>query len=253
MKDYREEEAAFFEVLQKDLFSKGIRKLAKDGIVNPNSWEEAKIKCLFLLKEPVRGKDSTEKEDHVFSLTSFLRNGAAGRKEDKTWKNVARWIYSIFTTESHLPYKTKVKPVGDTAESRKEYLKYVAVVNLKKQPGGATTQTKELKMQFEKYYAKWLPQQLRIYDNADAIICCGKGVVDCLMMKCIFSETFDEPYDEANWRWYEYPGAYKAKIRYYRLKKGLVIIDFWHPSARIAGEKKNNVFKNLIKELILSK
>ena len=243
MKDYRKEEAAFFEALWKDLFQKGILFFT-DGIVDPESWEKAKIKCLFLLKEPV---GDPNKED--FSLTSFLYNGAK-KEEDKTWKNVARWVYSVLTTEEHLPYKTKVKPVGDTPELRKEYLKYITVVNLKKQPGGSTTRTEELKKQFEKYYAEWLPQQLRIYDNADIIVCCGKGVVDCLTMKCVFCETFGESYDEANWRWYEYPGTYKAKIRYYRLKKGLVIIDFWHPSARIAGEKKNNVFKNMVKELI---
>lgn len=144
-----------------------------------------------------------------------------------------------------------MKSVGDTVNSRKKYLKYIAVVNLKKQPGASTTLTKELKEQFEKHYAEWLPQQLRIYDNVDVIICCGKGVIDCLMS--VFSETFDEPYDRANWHWYEYPGTYKVKIHYYQLKKGLIIIDFWHPSARTANEKKNNVFKNMIKDLVLLK
>lgn len=51
---------------------------------------------------------------------------------------------------------------------------------------------------------------------------------------------------------YKYTGGYKAEIPYYQLQSGLIIIDYYHPSALISDEKKNNVFKNMIKELVLS-
>lgn len=243
MKDYRKEEAAIFDAMKKELSENGILGFVEDGIVDPQSWEEAKVKCLFLLKEPVG------KLNEHFSLTSFVRDGAK-KNVDKTWRNVARWIYSIFNTETSHPYN-EIKAIGNTAQSRKEYLKYITVVNLKKQSGGSVTSTVDLKGQFEKHYAKWLPQQLCIYDNTDVIICCGKGVMECLIS--VFDKTFDETYNESNWHWYKYPGGYKANIHYYQFQNGLIIIDFYHPAARIPNEKKNNVFKNMIKDLVLSK
>lgn len=243
MKDYIQKETAIFDAMKKELSKNNILGFVEDGIVDPKAWDEAKVKCLFLLKEPIG-----DPKEH-YSLTTFVSDGAK-KVSDKTWRNVARWMYSIFNTETSHSYDD-IKAIGNTAKSRKEYLKYIAVVNLKKQPGGSITLTNELKEQFEKHYKKWLPQQLRIYDNTDVIICCGKGVTECLVS--VFDKAFDEPYNESNWHWYKYPGGYRAKIHYYQLQSGLVIIDFYHPSARISNEKKNNVFKNMIKELLLSK
>lgn len=244
MKEYRKEEKELFEKMKKELSGNNISGFAEDGIVDPQSWDEAKVKCLFLLKEPVGNPCKS------FSLTSFVQDGAQ-KASDRTWRNVARWMYSISHIDAlHHPYYKEIKAIGNSVEQRKKYLKNIAIINLKKQPGESVTKTKKLKEEFKKHYAKWLPQQLRIYDNANVIICCGKGVMECLMS--VFADVFDEPYNDANWHMYKYTGGYKAEIPYYQLQSGLIIIDYYHPSALISDEKKNNVFKNMIKELVLS-
>ena len=169
MKDYRKEEAAIFDAMKKELSENGILGFVEDGIVDPQSWEEAKVKCLLLLKEPVG------KLNEHFSLTSFVRDGAK-KNVDKTWRNVARWIYSIFNTETSHPYN-EIKAIGNTAQSRKEYLKYITVVNLKKQSGGSVTSTVDLKEQFENRFKSEF-SQLMDKLNSEKNISIIKGITD---------------------------------------------------------------------------
>lgn len=244
MKNYQEQEKALWIKMKEELRKEGIKGFYEDGIVDFASWNEAKIKIIFLLKEPVNRDVNANK-----SLIPFVQAGAP-KRTDRTWRNISRWVYSAFHAQEHFLYEEKVKSIGDTPNSRKEWLKYIAVVNLKKQPGGSTTNTQVLLEDFEKHYAKWLPKQLHIYDDADVIVCCGEGVKDCLIH--VFNETFNEKYDKSNWKSYKYPGSYKAIIPYYKSEHIPLIIDYWHPAARSRNEKKNNVFKHIIKDLYLS-
>lgn len=244
MKNYQEQEETLWNEMKKELQKEGVKGFYEDGIVNFKCWNDAKIKIIFLLKEPVDKDVNANK-----SLISFVQAGAK-KRTDRTWRNITRWVYSAFHTQEHLPYEEKVKPIGNTSNSRKEWLKYIAIVNLKKQPGGSTTKTQALVEEFKEHYARWLPKQLRIYDDANIIVCCGEGVKDCLIH--VFNDIFDEKYDESNWKSYKYPGKYKADIPYYKSKHTPLIIDYWHPAARNRNEKMNNVFKHIIKDLFLS-
>ena len=244
MKNYQEQEKAIWHEMKEELQKEGIIGFYEDGIVDFESWNSAKIKIIFLLKEPV-DKDINARK----SLIQFVQAGAK-KSTDRTWRNVARWVYSALHTQKHLPYAEKVKPIGDTSNSRKEWLKYIAVVNLKKQPGSSTTNTKALQEKFKRYYAKWLSKQLCIYEDADIIVCCGKGVKNCLTH--VFNDIFHEKYNKNNWKSYQYSSGYNANIQYYKSKQVPLIIDYWHPAARIKDEKMNNVFRHIIKDLFLS-
>ncbi|ATV28704.1 hypothetical protein CTM63_05910 [Prevotella intermedia] len=245
----KEKEKSLFESIKEDLKRKGITKIVSDGVVSEDTWELVKIRCLFLLKEAMGENDD-------FSLTDFLAKGAR-YKGDKTWCNVARWIYCIFkqlenpSFPIHIDYYDDVRKVGLTPNGRKEWLKYIAAVNVKKEPGKSKTNTKILKEQFKQYYAKWIPKQLKMYEGINLIVCCGAGVKECLID--VFEETFAEKYNFKNWKVFEYPGNYTARILYYELKNGTVIVDFWHPAARTSNEKKNNVFTRLVYETVIKK
>ncbi len=249
MTDYRTQEDDLFKEMRDELQAQGIKGFIKDGMVDPEMWEKARVKCIFLLKEP--WGDETDNR----SLVQLLHSGHRDCN-GPTWKNVARWVYSIeHIGESGQDYYKVVKPEGDTPDRRQAWLRHIVAINLKKENGRSTTNAKDLRKWFKQHTAKWLPQQLKIYSNAEVIVCCGEGVMDCL--KSVFLDCFGEVCPPA--QTYDYKqetgSQYDAKIEYYTLRntlRRLIIIDYWHPSALVKDEKKNNVLKNMIKKLVIT-
>ena len=156
---------ASIEKQEKELFNewrKTTPNLSEDGIVEPKSYLNADIKILFLLKE-VNSKEG-------FNLKEFVRNG--GRTQ--TWDNIARWTCGIHNWKKDFIWD-EIEPIN--IKIRKEWLRFISVMNIKKTPGGHTSNYQSLWEDSAKD-KEFLNRQFKLYYNnpqlkPDFIIACG--------------------------------------------------------------------------------
>ena len=179
--------------------------IIEDGIVSESAYSTAKLKILFLLKEVNDwGGEGT--------LCDFLAAGGMAQ----TWNNVARWTKGIISlainAEEDIPWKEL--DVIDN-DYRKEQLRKICAVNIKKTSGGSYSVFDEL-TDFVDSNKERLRQQLEICDP-DIIICCGTAWHYKRLM-----ET------DAKW------DATSRGIPYIRERKRLVV-DYCHPQARMSS------------------
>lgn len=175
---------------------------SEDGIIDPTIWfseeEEAKPKILFVLKET----------NSQCNLPNYLRSG----KRWQTWNNITRWAYLLRHLKEQ-PYDEMWRKVSKiNQDNRRYHLSRIAVINVKKQPGSSSTDTKKLITAFEQKNQKYLPSEIALLGHLDYIVCCGVGVAHCLSQ------------------------CYKAP-------EGTTVIKFKHPQTHQAG--KEELFKEL--------
>ena len=183
----------------------------KDGIINPEKWDKAPVKILFLLKEAYEKQDKKKDQDYcqwVSNLTSL-------HGQSTTWKRMSEWIYGIFKLKEHgkLFEFPKDKSCDDKDKSfdendRLEYLRSIAVVNIKKSNGKTDSHKEDLKKYVEK---DWPFLQKQIDDINPDLIICG-NVLDLIWEKLAPSD--DEKKALSEW-------VYSIK--------GNIFVDFWHP------------------------
>jgi hypothetical protein len=95
---------------------------SRDGIVSEESYEKAARRLLFILKEP---------NDHHDDLREHAINFAKGTDRSyATWRNLAYWSYGLLRG---FPGFTQVR----NDPSHPAVLHEIAVMNLKKSPGGS--------------------------------------------------------------------------------------------------------------------
>lgn len=95
--------------------------LNDDGIINEEIYGKEEIKVLFLLKET---------DELGGSLIDFLSIGAPGGGA-KTWQPLCKWTEALLDGTEDCSYTN--------VEERKEILNRIATINLKKVPGGSTS------------------------------------------------------------------------------------------------------------------
>lgn len=130
--------------------------LIPDGLVDEEQYDSSPRKLLFLMKEVNGGRD--------WDLRDFLRAG--GRPA--TWDNIARWTQGLHNLDREYGWAELER---DNDARRLELLKKICVVNVKKVPGGHTSEAKQIHTA-GKENAEWLRQQISIY-RPELIICCG--------------------------------------------------------------------------------
>jgi len=148
---------------ENDLFKKWKEKrpnLITDGIVNLDTYLDNPIKVIYILKEVNGGKN--------WDLREFLRNGARWR----TWNNIVRWQFGI-ETENSIEHFSKISYVNN--DTRKKYLSRLAVINLKKEPGGGNSNMSEI-WNYSWNDKDYLKEQIELY-KPDVVICCGTGEI----------------------------------------------------------------------------
>lgn len=192
----------------------------KDGIVDPERYEASKVKITFILKEV---NSPTSKE---WDLKEYVRNG--GRAS--SWNNIARWTAGILFDKSFDEVRNM------TEEYRKKYLAPISVVNLKKTPGLASSNYKEIRAHAIANRDQ-LKEQLNIYEP-DIIICCGTGN--------IFVEDVLE-LQKLNWT---KPNNSEGIWYLKDLKNDRWIVWTWHPQVRREKEFLYNALVPYIKELL---
>lgn len=153
-----------------------------DGVVNEEVFLKQQCRIVLILKEANQiGKTA---------LNKFLRNGAP-ENGGHTWNPVCRWLTG---EESRVFSK----------DERKEILRRIAVMNLKKEDGKSTTNMQKL----EKVVAddkEFIKEQLNIYAEFQPVIfvCCGPWILtmlnDHVLGKCKINRdapfTFIKPDD----------------------------------------------------------
>ena len=194
---------------EKQLFeewSKNRKGFVADGVIDENAYLNSCPRLMFILKE-VNDPDGGN-----WDLREFIRDGA----REQTWSNITRWTYGIRSIEKDIAWDNLQQI---TEEQRKEILKSICAINLKKSPGGHTTNKDILAtVAFEdKIYFK---EQFSFYDP-DLVICCG-SVVSRLFHNLVSSQL------EPKWK------MTKRGIWYHEYAKNKYVIEFSHPEARVA-------------------
>lgn len=205
-------------------WSKNRKGFVKDGVVNEKSYIESALKIMFILKEV------NDPEGGNWDLRNFILTGA----RPQTWDNITRWNFGIQNINKMIDWK-EIKDISE--DQRKEYLKPICAINLKKFPGNHTTDNKELS-RIANEDKIFFNEQFNIY-SPNLIICCG-SIVNTLFHDLIdFSKKPD-------WK------MTTRGIWYHEYKKNKYIIQYSHPAARITDcllyygllDAINEIYKN---------
>lgn len=194
------------EALENNLFAewKARREgIVRDGAVDPGRYLQSDPSVLLVLKEV------NDRGGGGWDLRRFLQSGGRGQ----TWNTVARWMKGVAALNQDLPWD-EVSEVD--ASTRRRQLRRLCVVNLKKTPGGASSEANEIRRAAEKN-SDLLNRQFSLYDP-DIVICGGTND--------IFSDVIDT-IDKNN------QAQTRRSISYNEFAPGKYLIAFYHPQARI--------------------
>ena len=174
-------------------------KIVSDGIVDEQAYLSSPVKTLYLLKEVNGGEN--------WDLCGFLAEG--GRPQ--TWDNITRWTMGIHQLDRVIPW-SELQDI--TAERRKEILKKICVVNVKKTSGGHTAEADKLLRAVQGNRSR-LREQLAIYEP-DLIVCCGTESL-------YFAQI------------YQYAPKWEMTSRgiWYVRERGKIVLSYPHPEARV--------------------
>lgn len=196
---------------QEDLLFDNLKKsypqAVPDGVVDVDKFLKAPYRIVYILKE-VNSKDGNNPfNNESDGLLGFLKKG--GRSQ--TWDNVARWTEAILSEKQNISWKEFSCMDNNKRQSA---LRKIAVVNLKKTPGGHTSDKKEF-INAAVVFKDIVQKQLDLY-KPDYIILCGTRSV---------YETF---YNNKTIKWRQT----ERGINYFTDNE-TIIIDFSHPEARV--------------------
>ena len=182
------------------LFSETSR-FNEDGIVDVETWDSMEFpKILYVLKE-------TNNLDG--SLVKWLMQPGSPASYGALWPRIAEWTKAI-----HNPMLPYCYSPSDT----QNMLKNVAIMNIKKTPGGGTANPESI-TQHVKDNWDLISQQIELIDP-DVVVFCGTwGFVS--QVNSDWKERISP--EKCFWRT-EFPYTNTSKRR--------LLIEFWHPAAR---------------------
>lgn len=178
-------------------------------------WTNSERRVLFLLKEP-NGNEGEDYKDWDWSEGS------------ETFGNVlAYWLEGLMRTTK------QYYPTYDEISSRKDiFKKYpLAIVNLKKVPGGSKADWKPI-WEYAERDKSFLRTQIREIIKPNIIVCGGSNdkednsrKVLSIALECIFPDIKKGFKKINNWC-------------YYNTERDIVLIDSFHPSSRMKVQEK---------------
>ena len=175
-----------------------------DGVVSWFDYANSAIIILFVLKE-------VNSDESDWDLREFLKDG--GRSF--TWNNITRWIIGIRNINTDYDWSTieNIEP-----EQRREYLKTVAAINMKKATGGKDVADNGIIYKHALNDSELLKRQIDIYEP-DLIICCGTA-----------DAFFDSVYKDIKVDW-----KMTHNGLWYVIDGKRTIIAYNHPEARVSA------------------
>ncbi len=178
-----------------------------DGIAKEAEYLASSPKLLFVLKEV------NDPGGGDWDLRQFMREG--GRSQ--TWNNITRWVEGIRWLPQDIPWQE----LADVDEERRRCaLRQIAAINLKKSPGGHTTDPAILAATAAEDKS-FLNRQFSLYEP-DVVICCGTDTSDTLHW---LVESVSKP----NWM------VTRRGIRFHEFRPRKYVVSFAHPEARVAN------------------
>lgn len=207
-----------------------IQAFISDGIVDPDRYEEPHV--LFVLRDM---NCSVETD-----LRQHLREWGSGWK---TWNNVGRWTKALLDGDEAYPADMK-------REKRREQMRRIAAVNLKKEGGGSRADGEDL-LQAVRTQGKLIRRQLELCRPALIIACglAGTGMSSTvsLLHQHVFDgepvwQTISSPALARDWHWFE------AEIG----GRLVPVVGFCHPQATaLGGLRGHALFEALYRDMLL--
>ena len=202
------------------IFDNWSNLIVKDGTVDEDSFLSTKIKILVIMKET---NDYVNNEQ---DLRVFLKQGARGA----TWNNIVRWVYGLQNLDTDISKLwNNISYVNNNM--RIKYLSTISSINLKKKPGGTTTNLDELKDESKKDI-EYLKRQISLYQNLNFVLCGSRDVANLVDKYELFGTI----------EFAQHKNTYVQIAQ----ANNTVIISYYHPQVRGKGSAKEELFKNLI-------
>jgi hypothetical protein len=196
------------------------RPFVGDGVVDEVAYLASRPRLLFVLKE-VNSPDNSD-----WDLRTFIADGA----RSQTWNNVTRWVRGIRALPEELSWEDLALV---TQDQRREVLRSIVAVNLKKEPGGHTTKNETLSEAVHRD-APLIREQLELY-QPDLTIACGSITASLL------GEVMSLPHPWA---------TTKRGIPFARSDALGTVISYSHPGARVNDALLHYGLVDAIRELL---
>ena len=193
----------------------------RDGAVSEHDYRTSCPRIAFILKEANDPGDD-------FDLRQFLQNRNGGK--GTTWNNVARWVHGIRNLPSECDWSCYENV---DARFRREELRGIVAMNLKKSPGGSSTRNSELKS-VTRDDAEFIQKQYALYDP-DITICGGADTTGELFRKVVHPKM----------SWKQTTGG----VCWYRRDTHKCVVAFAHPAARVRKAHLLGALLDAIKEI----
>ncbi len=186
------------------LWEAGRKDFVRDGVILENDYSDSFPKIAFILKEV------NDPGGGGWDLREFVAEG--GRAQ--TWNNIARWVHGI-KNRNNIPNWGFYSEISE--DFRKEILKGICVINLKKSPGTHITNMRTLESAAESD-KEYIRRQYALYEP-DLTICCGTG------------DLFKKVVGHGDKKWRQT----KRGIWWYERDVGKYVVSFAHPEARVCS------------------
>ena len=203
---------------EEQLFSewkKNRKGFVSDGVVSEEDYENSNPKIAVILKEV------NDEGGGNWDLREFLRKGARAQ----TWDNVARWVHGIREMRSrnampdwqYFPTESQ-----EREEFRKETLRSICAMNVKKSPGGHTSDGEAVRNVAHEDREN-IKEQYGFYKPDITIF--GGASVEYSFTKAMGYEVDWVRTKRGIW-WYKREKGEREKENY--------VISFAHPAARVS-------------------
>ncbi|MGN5011566.1 hypothetical protein ACTG24_10875 [Aeromonas veronii] len=173
-----------------------------DGVVSECDYIKSNIKLCFVLKEV------NDEGGGDWDLREFIQQGA----RPQTWDNITRWVKCIRSSSGEIKWSDLE---NITKEDRTEVLKSICAMNMKKSPGGHTTERASFNMALNEDKS-FIQSQYDIYDP-EITVCCGTGWDLRWALNLNESEVFET----------------SRGVRWFKNKNNNPVIIYAHPAARV--------------------
>lgn len=176
----------------------------RDGVVCPDKWFSQTIRPMFLLKEAYAGEADWDLcKEHLLSTD---------KKMSHMWMRVCQWTEGIFNTtkERIFAYHLGMPDM----HYGNEWLKRIAVVNVKKSGGEKESEMKEIN-EYAEFDCAELRREIELCDPT--VIICGYTISS---LNVIFEKDIkDYRKPDDNW-------IYFMEINNHKV----IVIDYYHPA-----------------------
>lgn len=184
-------------------------KFIRDGIINEELYQTAKVKICFLVKEP------NDPAQDAWDLANHLNNKFKGGFSIR----LAEWSYGI---QNDFP---PIESIPATPEQLHPWLKKTAVVNVKKTGGKSLSDIAEI-AKHALQNKPFLLDQIRLIKPDILIAGVGEGKI----LDDLFEVPFQNSgYDNTIGKW-----------------EGIKIINFYHPSYQVPRAMSYSLLQNVV-------